>query len=100
MFQARAKNSKVIIVGTHVDGIPEKTRPRVLEGLSSLIEVKYNKKGYPYFCGCVFVSNTKGDNMQVLREQIVNVATKIIDDESIGGVAGAGKTVREILFIG
>ena len=54
---------------------------------------RYNKKGYPCYCGCVFVSNIKGDNMQLLKDHIVNMASKIIEDES-QGVVGAGKTVR------
>ena len=80
-FQARAPDSRCIIVGTHLDGLPTNdSRRTTLQSFEHLINSSYGKKGYPVISGCIFVSSTNGDGIDQLRQTIYDVAEKMIEN--------------------
>lgn len=87
-IQARAPNSRVIVVGTHIDSIPNGNRKTVLDRMDQEIRYKYDKKGFPIISGCAFVSNTTGEGLSYLREKIYSVADQMNNsNEGIGKMA-------------
>ena len=79
IFQARAPKSQVVVVGTHLDKIPQAKRKERLFLLEKEVFRRYDKKGFPWIGGNVFVSNSTGEGLPRLREVIHKVASKMQD---------------------
>ncbi|VDN03509.1 unnamed protein product [Thelazia callipaeda] len=85
-IQARAPNSPVIIVGTHVDQIfsnPDRFPLSYLDDLNGLIRERFvmvsdaDKKGLPYVVESLFVSSKTKQNIRTLCNLIYRIAYDI-----------------------
>lgn len=83
-LKARAPGSHVIIVGTHADLLPEKTKGKRIDELRLKIGKRYNKKGYPIIKGNYVVSCTTAENMVTLRQAIYAAALELKESENAG----------------
>ena len=85
-WQARAKNSRCIIVGSHTDCMPSDNKKATLAAFEKQIhESYYKKKGFPELEGYLFISSVSGEGIEALRHKIYNVA-----EEMNSGVMGIG----------
>ncbi|XP_066918410.1 leucine-rich repeat serine/threonine-protein kinase 1-like isoform X2 [Clytia hemisphaerica] len=74
-IQARAKNSRCIIVGTHTDCMPSENKKQTLAGYEKEIHTRYyKKKGFPDIEGYLFISSVSGEGVEGMRQMIYNVA--------------------------
>ena len=93
-LQARAPQSDVLVVGTHLDMLPRKNRESRVERLKLTIMEKYSdNKGFPNMVGNIVVSATTGENIPELRELIYNKALKAKDRVVSRGEMIIGKQV-------
>ena len=79
-IQARAPNSPVIIVGTHVDEFKEETLKMNVADINQKVEKLYfasNQNTYPKIITTVFVSCTKSTNIDVLTRTIYESASNL-----------------------
>jgi hypothetical protein len=74
----------VIIVGTHIDLLPEAGKHKRIDELRLIIAKRYNKKGFPAIKGYYMVSCTTGENMPELREAVYKAALESKETESMG----------------
>lgn len=66
-------------MGTHLDKIQQGRRKERLFEWEREIFRRYDKKGFPWIGGNVFISNTTGEGLHRLKEAIHKVATKMQD---------------------
>ena len=69
----------MIVVGTHLDKLPQSNRREHLASLASDLFKKFGKKGFPCISGNVFISNTTREGLPNLRDVIYKVASKMQD---------------------
>ena len=86
--KARAPKSQVIVVGTHLDRMPQAKRKEHLSKLESDIFRKFAKKGFPIISGNVFVSNSTNEGVAKLKEIIYKVTSKMQDSNLLEPMIG------------
>eukprot|EP00794_Sanderia_malayensis_P013704 gene13704-15131_t len=94
-IQARAPKSEVIIVGTHLDKLPQGKRKERLAKLRNDIYTKFLKKGFPKISGNVFVSNTTGEGLQMLKEVIYKVTSNMQDSNLLEPMIGKKRRIQQ-----
>ncbi|XP_070542862.1 leucine-rich repeat serine/threonine-protein kinase 1-like [Ptychodera flava] len=100
-IQARAPESHVILVGTHVDTIPQDKRKRILESIHLKIATSFvNKKGrgFPFIVAFNTVSCTTGVGIMELKKEIYNRVLKIPNRHSAERLIGR-KVPRSYLLL-
>uniref|UniRef100_A0A7M5VAP0 non-specific serine/threonine protein kinase n=1 Tax=Clytia hemisphaerica TaxID=252671 RepID=A0A7M5VAP0_9CNID len=86
-IQARAPNSRCIIVGTHVDKMPVYRKEETLIKYRKQIMDKFMKEGFPAISKCVFVSGTSNENIEELREVVYKEAEAMNHQSDLGKLA-------------
>ena len=84
--QARAPESRCIIVGTHVDKMPYFRKTETLDKYRSDILNKFQRPGFPLISGCFFVSGKTGENIEELRQVIHEDAFKMNQESEMGKI--------------
>ena len=73
----------MIIVGTHIDLLPENGKAKRMDELQLIIAKRYNKKGFPIIKGYHMVSCTTGEKMAELRQAVYHAALELKESESM-----------------